>query len=64
MNDTKTAEAIEYAVPATVESPDHITPPSGRLNRWLLQHRVQPVGPEADESHAKPQSWWKVMCLT
>ncbi|MEU7822906.1 amino acid transporter [Catellatospora sp. NPDC049133] len=39
-------------------------PPAGRLGGWLLQHRVQPVGPEADESHAKPQSWWKVMCLT
>jgi hypothetical protein len=31
----------------------------------LLQHRVQqPVGPEADEAHARPQAWWKVMCLT
>jgi hypothetical protein len=29
-----------------------------------LQHRVQPVGPEAGEGHATPQSWWKVMCLT
>ena len=25
---------------------------------------MQPVGPEADEAHAKPQAWWKVMCLT
>jgi hypothetical protein len=32
--------------------------------RWLLEHRVQPVGPQADEAHAKPQAWWKVMCLT
>jgi hypothetical protein len=31
---------------------------------WLLEHRVQPVGPEADEGHATPQAWWKVMCLT
>jgi hypothetical protein len=29
-----------------------------------LEHRVQPVGPQADEAHAKPQAWWKVMCLT
>ena len=35
-----------------------------RLARWLLEHRVQPVGPEADEGHAKPHAWWKVMCLT
>jgi amino acid transporter len=30
----------------------------------LLHHQVQPVGPESDEAHAKPQAWWKVMCLT
>ncbi|RKE12063.1 APC family permease [Catellatospora citrea] len=64
MNDTKTAEAIEYAIPAVVDSPEGAHPPAGRLGGWLLEHRVQPVGPEADESHAKPQSWWKVMCLT
>jgi hypothetical protein len=29
-----------------------------------MAHRVQPVGPEAGEGHAKPQAWWKVMCLT
>ena len=34
------------------------------IERWLLQHRVQPVGPEAGEEHAPPQAWWKVMCLT
>jgi len=32
--------------------------------RWLLQNRVQPVGPESVESHAPQQAWWKVMCLT
>ncbi|MEV4414921.1 amino acid transporter [Catellatospora sp. NPDC049609] len=64
MNDTDTVEAIEYAIPATVGSPGPAPEPAGRLNRWLLQHRVQPVGPEADGDHAKPQAWWKVMCLT
>jgi hypothetical protein len=34
------------------------------LSRWLMANRVQPVGPEADEDHAEPQRWWKVMCLT
>jgi hypothetical protein len=34
------------------------------LSRWLMANRVQPVGPEADEEHAEPQPWWKVMCLT
>jgi hypothetical protein len=32
--------------------------------RWLGAHQVQPTGPEADEAHADPQAWWKVMCLT
>ncbi len=64
MNDTGTAEAIEYAIPATVASPGQTSAPAGPLHRWLLQHRVQPVGPESDESHAAPQAWWKVMCLT
>jgi hypothetical protein len=25
---------------------------------------VAPIGPEAQEDHAKPQAWWKVMSLT
>ncbi|GHJ47999.1 amino acid transporter [Catellatospora sp. TT07R-123] len=57
-------ETKEYAIPAVVDSPDRATGPVGKVSRWLLQHRVQPVGPEADESHAPPQAWWKVMCLT
>ncbi|HEX4815072.1 MAG TPA: amino acid transporter [Nonomuraea sp.] len=52
------------AVPAVVDSPARPAPPSGSLARWLLRHQVQPVGPETQEGHAKPQSWWKVMCLT
>ncbi|NUT20398.1 MAG: APC family permease [Hamadaea sp.] len=48
-----------------VETPGPRSGPRGSLGRWLLQHRVQAVvGPEAEEGHAKPQSWWKVMCLT
>ncbi|MEV0459422.1 amino acid transporter [Catellatospora methionotrophica] len=63
-SDTATGKAVDYAVPAVVDSPAGAHPPTGRLGGWLLEHRVQPVGPEADESHAKPQAWWKVMCLT
>ncbi len=55
---------MEYAVPAVVDSPAPQPAPSGMVARWLLQHRVQPVGPETEEGHAKPQAWWKVMCLT
>ena len=41
------------------------TPPAaGGFSRWLMANRVQPVGPEAGEEHAEPNSWWKVMCLT
>ncbi|TMR88063.1 amino acid transporter [Nonomuraea basaltis] len=56
--------ADELVVPAVVESPVHPTEPASRAGRWLLEHRVQPVGPETAEGHAKPQAWWKVMCLT
>lgn len=51
-------------VPERVPSPAVAPAPTSTLARWLMEHRVQPVGPEADEGHAKPQSWWKVMCLT
>jgi hypothetical protein len=30
----------------------------------MMANRVQPVGPETSEEHAKPHAWWKVMCLT
>ncbi len=56
--------AAEYAVPECVPSPAPTHHPSSGLVRWLLQHRVQPVGPESVESHAPQQAWWKVMCLT
>ncbi len=51
-------------LPARVENPAPRPEPAGRLSRWLLANRVQPVGPEAEEGHARPQAWWKVMCLT
>ena len=54
----------ELAVPAVVDSPVRRPAPASQVARWLLEHRVQPVGPETDEAHAKPQAWWKVMCLT
>lgn len=56
--------AEEFIVPATVPSPARPHPPGSRLSRWLLEHQVQPVGPESAENHAEPQAWWKVMCLT
>ncbi|MGN9837212.1 amino acid transporter [Nonomuraea sp. H19] len=52
------------AVPEVVDSPRRPAPPASGLARWLLRHQVQPVGPETQEGHAKPQAWWKVMCLT
>src|ERR687884_448242 len=52
-------------IPARWDSTLQTRPPAKRLARWLLAHRVEEVeGPEADEAHAKPHAWWKVMCLT
>jgi len=56
--------AAEFALPERVASPAPPSVPGRAVGRWLLQHRVAPVGPEADETHAKPHTWWKVMCLT
>src|SRR4051795_13667262 len=56
--------STDITVPASVDRPDRPEPPHSALTRWLLQHRVQPVGPEAGEEHSTPQPWWKVMCLT
>ncbi|AYN42745.1 APC family permease [Streptomyces dangxiongensis] len=52
------------AVPEVVESPALLPQPSSRVARWLLRHRVQPVGRAAGESHSEQHAWWKVMCLT
>jgi hypothetical protein len=54
----------KYAIAAVVPSPAPPAPPGGRLQRWLGEHRVAPVGPESSEGHGTPQAWWKVMCLT
>ncbi|MCW2504981.1 MAG: amino acid transporter [Actinomycetia bacterium] len=54
----------QQTIPAEVETPGSRPHPVTGLRGWLLEHRVQPVGPEADESHTTPQPWWKVMCLT
>jgi hypothetical protein len=55
--------STEINVPAVVGNPEHTTVSGHPVARWLLAHRVQPVGPEAAKTdHEQP--WWKVMCLT
>src|SRR5829696_5655824 len=61
---TRMETGRQLAIPARVDSPVRPAPPRHRLTSWLLAHRVQPVGPESDEAHARPHAWWKVMCLT
>jgi hypothetical protein len=51
-------------VPASVDSPVPPKPPASGVARWLLEHRVAPVGRQGGEDHGTPQAWWKVMCLT
>src|SRR5215210_4646699 len=56
---------MEFAVPAHVPTPGKRAEPSGRMSRWLLEHRVhQPEGPEEDEAQASGHPWWQVLCLT
>jgi hypothetical protein len=55
--------STEINVPASVDSPVGPHVPSHALSRWLLAHRVQPVGPES-QGAGHEQAWWKVMCLT
>ncbi|MFR9777582.1 amino acid transporter [Micromonospora sp. MS34] len=52
------------AIPACVDSPVRPPEPANSLTRWLFQHQVQPVGPEAREHQATAHPWWQVMCLT
>ena len=42
--------APKLAVPASVPSSVPAKAPRNGLTHWLLQHRVQPVGPEAAEA--------------
>ena len=56
--------STEINVPASVASPARAPQPRHAVSRWLLAHRVQPVGPESAERDAHPQAWWKVMALT
>ncbi|MFD5065476.1 amino acid transporter [Streptomyces sp. NPDC058394] len=50
--------------PAAMDTPALRAEPAGRFARWLLQHRVQPVGPGSEEDQGEQHAWWKVMCLT
>src|SRR4051794_27595034 len=56
--------STEINVPASVDNPARRDVPDHRVSRWLLVHRVQPVGPESEGSAGHEQPWWKVMCLT
>jgi hypothetical protein len=57
--------STDINIPATVPTPAGPARPGNAVTRWLLAHRVQPVGPEADSgSGHHPQAWWKVMTLT
>ncbi|TFB49942.1 APC family permease [Cryobacterium tagatosivorans] len=57
------SSAAGPVIPESVPRPIRAPEPSGRLGRWMMQNRVQPVGPESPE-HTATHTWWKVMCLT
>ncbi|MEV6844465.1 amino acid permease [Actinoplanes sp. NPDC051411] len=56
--------STEIEMPAEVDSPVRPHLPRHAVSRWLLAHRVAPVGPESTGQKGHEQSWWKVMCLT
>ena len=63
--ETQLSGTGHQTIPAEVRRPRPATDTGNGLVRWFLKHRVQPViGPESPEDHARPQAWWKVMCLT
>src|SRR5215212_6553118 len=46
----------------SMDPPKRLT---GRLERWLLEHRIQDVpGPQAKEGRSEQYPWWQVVCLT
>jgi len=61
---SRVSDEESLALPTVVPTPGQVPEPKHGIAGWLLQHKVQPVGPETDEVHAKPHTWWKVMCLT
>ncbi|GAA3252608.1 amino acid transporter [Streptomyces lavendulae] len=54
----------ELLIPEVVDSPALRSQATGGLGRWMLRHRVQPVGSASGEGHGESHAWWKVMCLT
>ncbi len=52
------------SLPPRVDNPVRRPDPTSGVARWFLANRVQPVGPEVEESDAPTHAWWKVMCLT
>jgi hypothetical protein len=62
-NETVSSPGIPE-IPASVPRPLRAEAPTGGLSRWLLQNRVQPVGPESSEDTGSTHAWWQVMCLT
>ncbi|MFJ4318124.1 amino acid transporter [Streptomyces lavendulae] len=54
----------ELLIPEVVDSPALRPQGGGGLGRWMLRHRVQPVGSASAEGHGESHAWWKVMCLT
>ncbi|MFE3766426.1 amino acid transporter [Streptomyces sp. NPDC059104] len=54
----------ELLIPEVVDSPALRPQAGGGLERWMLRHRVQPVGSTSGEGHGESHAWWKVMCLT
>ncbi|WP_371680404.1 amino acid transporter [Streptomyces sp. NBC_01276] len=54
----------ELLIPEVVDSPALRPQADGGLGRWMLRHRVQPVGSTSAEGHGESHAWWKVMCLT
>ena len=48
------------AIPVSIATARRDKGAAHRPTRWLLKHRVQPVGPEATGADNTPQAWWRV----